>query len=368
MLLKPFYDPEKSYEENLKEGPFGAFADGEVLEENLPAQAGGEPRFDFFGHKVFSPFGIPAGPLPNGKFVEAAFSKGFDICVYKTVRTRAKKSNEWPNVLPVNIDGDLTIEKAKKGLVAKKEFSEPLAITNSFVNPSYDPKIWQADIVETLKSVNQLKGKVMCGMIEGTRWETNSTEQDFLNDWVLAARLMNETKIHAIEANFSCPNEGDKVKKLLCFDVLQSRRIAEAIKKEIGKTPLVVKLSYFENEDELRTFVQELGNVVDGFSAINTIASNIYDEKGNQALPGGEWRLKSGVCGAPVKWAGLEMVKKLKKIREELAYSYTIIGVGGVMNADDFFEYRKAGADIVMSATGAMWNPYLAKEIKERLR
>ena len=24
-----------------------------------------------------------------------------------------------------------------------------------------------------------------------------------------------------------------------------------------------------------------------------------------------------------------------------------------------------AGADVVMSATGAMWNPYLAKEIKE---
>ena len=62
------------------------------------------------------------------------------------------------------------------------------------------------------------------------------------------------------------------------------------------------------------------------------------------------------------------MVRRLKKLREEFGYSYTIIGVGGVMNAEDFFEYREAGADIVMSATGAMWNPYLAKEIKERLR
>ena len=27
MLLTPFYDPEKSYEENYEKGPFGAFAD-----------------------------------------------------------------------------------------------------------------------------------------------------------------------------------------------------------------------------------------------------------------------------------------------------------------------------------------------------
>ena len=62
------------------------------------------------------------------------------------------------------------------------------------------------------------------------------------------------------------------------------------------------------------------------------------------------------------------MVKRLKKLREEFNYSYIIIGVGGVASPEDFFEYRNAGADIVMSATGAMWNPYLARDIKERLR
>ncbi|MEK9161093.1 MAG: diguanylate cyclase, partial [Patescibacteria group bacterium] len=40
-------------------------------------------------------------------------------------------------------------------------------------------------------------------------------------------------------------------------------------------------------------------------------------------------------------------------------------GVGGVTRPEDYKEYRDAGADVVMSATGAMWNPYLAKEIKD---
>ena len=369
MLHTPFYDPEKSYEENFEKGPFGTFADGLATQagEMVNGKHSVLDSYDFLGFKVNSPFGIPAGPLINGKFCQAAFDNGFDICVYKTVRTRVKKCNEWPNVLPIDVGGDLTMEKAKQGLITKKEFTEPLAITNSFGNPSYDPKIWQADIDNLMKWANERKGQVVCGMIEGTRWDENFTEQDFLDDWILAARLMNGTGIHVIEANFSCPNEGDRVKRLLCFDTLQARRIAEAIKKEIGSTPLVIKLPYFESENELRVLVKELGNIVDGFSAINTIPSAVHDEKGNQALPGGPWRLKSGICGVPIKWAGLDMVRRLKKLREEFGYKFQIIGVGGVTTADDFFEYQKAGADVVMSATGAMWNPYLAKEIKEKL-
>jgi len=34
------------------------------------------------------------------------------------------------------------------------------------------------------------------------------------------------------------------------------------------------------------------------------------------------------------------------------------------MNALDYQDYHHAGADVVMSATEAMWNPYLAREIK----
>jgi len=361
MLHTPFYDPKKTYEENYTEGPFGAFSDGVVFGDK------DEPKFDFLGFKINSPFGIEAGPLVNGKFIKAGLDKGFDICVYKTVRSRAKKVNQWPNVLPLDITGDLTIEKARQGVVTKKDFSEPLAITNSFGNPCYPPEVWAPDMADVVKYANERKGKMVWGMIEGTRWDENFTEEDFLNDWVTVARMMNETKINLIEANFSCPNEGDKVKRLLCFDISQSRRIAEAVKKEIGNTPLIIKIPYFESEDELRNMVKELGTIADGFSAINTIPSAVRDEEGNQALPGGEWRLKSGICGAPIKWAGLEMVKRLKKLREEFNYKFQIIGVGGVTTADDFFEYRQAGADIVMSVTGAMWNPYLAKEIKSRL-
>lgn len=338
-MEKPFFDPNKTYYENWEQGPFGAFADNTIL--------GQEKRI---------PFGIPAGPLLNAKFIKAALEKGFDYVVYKTVRSYEKKSNEWPNVLQVDIKGDLTLEQAKKGVITKKGFSEPLAITNSFGNPCYPPEIWQPDVADAVKYAK--KGQQVWGMIEG----------DNVEDWVLAAKLMQETRVHSIEANLSCPNEDDKVKRLLCYDTDKSRDIVYAIKNKIGDVPLMVKISYFESEVELHDLVKKLGNVVDGFSAINTIPAPVYKPDGSQALPGGPWRLKSGICGPPIKWAGLDMAKRLKALRDELNLQYTIIGVGGVTKPDDYHEYRSAGANIVMSATGAMWNPHLAIQIKQSLQ
>lgn len=355
MPYEPFFNPEKSYEENFKDGPFGIFADKKVLENKT------DPQYDFLGFKVSSPFGIPAGPLINGNFTQAALDKGFDIVTYKTVRSEKYPCHPWPNILSVKIDGDLTLEKAQGKLVADKNYREPLSITNSFGVPSPDPGFWQKDIMEVLK--NMRPGQIVIGSFQGTKKEGQNAEE-YINDFRVTARMLKNTGVKVVEVNLSCPNEGTN--NLLCYDVERSAKIACVIKEIIGDTPLVVKIAYYKDFDLLKNFVKKIGSVVQGISAINTIAAEIIDENGKQALPG-EGRLQSGVCGHAIKWSGLEMTKKLKKLREELGYSFTIIGVGGVITPDDFFEYRKAGADIVMSATGAMWNPYLAQEIKERL-
>ena len=356
MLQKPFYDPEKSYEENFEKGPFGSFADNEVIEFE------GEPAFNFFNFKVNSPFGIPAGPLLNGKFVQAALDKGFDVVTYKTVRTRKYPCHPWPNVLSINVEGDLTLEKAAEKLIADTNYHEPLSITNSFGVPSFEPQFWQKDLSSVVK--NTRKGQIVVGSFQGTK-EGDGNVLAYIEDYRKASWLLLETGVHVIEVNLSCQNEGTA--NLLCYDTERSRQVATAIKEIVGKTPLIIKIAYYSDDSALRNFVKELGPIADGISAINTIPADIVDKDGKQALPG-NGRLKSGVCGHIIKWAGLDMVKRLKRLRDELGFSYTIIGVGGVTTSKDFSEYRQNGADIVMSATGSMWNPYLAKEIKENLK
>lgn len=136
-----------------------------------------------------------------------------------------------------------------------------------------------------------------------------------------------------------------------------TEKVCQSIRYELGDSPLILKVGYYTNDEDLKKLAEIASKYAQAISLINTIQTEIVDKNGNQALPGNSQRLRSGVCGTAIKWAGLEMVKKLKA-------QVKIIGVGGVTKAEDYFEYIDAGADVVMSATGAMWNPYLAKEIK----
>jgi dihydroorotate dehydrogenase len=349
MFSEPFYDPAKSYLDNFEHGPFGLFA------ETSPNSQSPEPRHLFLGHPVNAPFGIPAGPLINGRFVKAALDCGFDIPVYKTVRTHRYACHPWPNVLAVKVQGDLAPNRT---LVASHDYDEPLSITNSFGVPSFDPEFWQPDMADAAAHAGL--GQVVVGSFQGTLPESGNADA-YIEDFVLGARLVKETGVKVIEVNLSCPNEGTA--NLLCFDISRSRQVVEAIKEEIGSIPLVIKLAYYNDEARLEQFLREVGNSVDGIQSINTISAEILDEDGKQALPG-EGRLRSGVCGSAVKWAGLAMTERLARLRDELGMKFTIIGVGGVGSAADFDEYRRAGADAVMSATSAMWNPNLAREIK----
>lgn len=348
-LSTPFYNPLLSYEENYEKGPFGDFADGKVFQRT------GKPQHRFMGQAVYQPFGIPAGPLLNSNFVSAAFQKGFDICVYKTVRSHAHPCHPWPNVLAVH-EKDLQIQRTTP-VVADSDYTAPLSITNSFGVPSFPAEVWQKDMEKALKSAG--KGQVMIGSFQGTS-DGSGNAENYMKDFIKSALLVKEVGVPILEANLSCPNEGTA--HVLCFDTERTLEISQRIKKAIGDTPLILKMAFFEDQARLEDFIQKLGKVVDGFSAINTIAAEIVDKNGKHALPG-KGRERSGVCGSAITWAGLDMVSRLFTLRKKLGMNYSIIGVGGVTVPSDYEDYRNSGADAVMSATGAMWNPTLAQEI-----
>ncbi len=353
MFHIPFYDPYKSYEENYDFGPFGGFADGKIFKQI------GEPQYDFLGQKVYLPFGIPAGPILNSNFAKSAFDKGFDIVVYKTVRSNFYPCHPFPNILSVNIDGDLNTKKLKDPITTDRAYNEPLSITNSFGVPSKNPEIWQADVKKAITYAN--RGQVLILSFMGTV-RKNQSQNEFINDYILAAKLAHETGAKILEVNLSCPNIGNE--GLVCYNLEVTEKIVKGIRKTISNTPLILKVGYYSNSKQLNSLAEVANEYADSIAAINTLQATILDEKGEQALPGKN-RLRSGICGAAIKWAGLEMVKKLHKIKSKKKYKFSIEGVGGVINSQDYREYKKAGADSIMSATGAMWNPYLAQEIKK---
>jgi dihydroorotate dehydrogenase len=195
----------------------------------------------------------------------------------------------------------------------------------------------------------------------GTIWP-DQTQEDFVQDHALVAKLALETGAKVLEVNLSCPNLGNE--GLICYDLEMTQKVCKAIRSQIGNTPLILKVGYYSDNNAVLRLCRIAHEYANAIAAINTLQVEVVVEKGNQALPGNN-RLKSGICGASIKWAGLEMTRKLKNIKEKNNYAFEIVGIGGVMTADDYMEYRKAGADCVQSATGAMWNPNLAYEVFE---
>jgi len=351
----PFYDIYATYEENFEKGPTG-LRKYKIPKRNV------SPAFRFLGFPINVPFGIPAGPLPNSKFIRSAFDFGFDVIHYKTQRSVFFPSNKYPNVLFVDVNGDLTLKKAEKGLLATskiKKKSTNFSITNSFGNPSKGPSFWQKDMKKSLKYEGE--GQLLVASVVGTI-QKGFDDEDYYNDFAESAKLAKQTGVKIIEINLSCPNVANE--GILCYSVDACYKIAKLTKETIGNTPLLVKVGYYSKDQNelLEDIVKKISPFVSGIAAINTIPAPVVDKNGNQALPG-EGRLKSGICGYSIKWAGIDMVRRLADLREKLHANYEIVGVGGVMTPSDYFEYKSAGADLVQSATGAMWNPYLAFEI-----
>lgn len=346
------YDDQLGFEENKAKGPFGDYAN-----IKQPYKNQGEPAYDFFGTPVYSPFGIGAGPLPTPRFIKAALDKGFDIVTLKNVRTDVFPLNPYPQVRPVNIDGDLDVSPGVKIQVAD-QYAERLAVANSFGIPSVAPSEWQPYLRESYK----LPGKGQALLVSFQGIARGRGRDDFVQDHVRGIELIKQTGDPIVEINLACPNEGEKV--LACFDIDISTRIVTAVREANPDLKFLIKIAYFADHEQLKGLVKNIGGLVDGITAINTIPMPTIDQAGREVFPGRE---KAGISGAPIKWAALEMTKLLRQFREEFGFKYKIVSIGGVLSAQDFHEYRDAGADIVMSVTGAIWNPNLAAEIKASL-
>lgn len=366
--MKSTYNIDLSYDANYTAGPDFA---GEL--PDLTAVNAGLPPATFLGHRVNSTFGVPAGPLLNSAYIGLYARLGFDVLTYKTVRTAATPSHPFPNVRAVetapgwyHTPGERPALYTLPGL----DESQPqlhLSITNSFGMPSKDPSVWMKDVAAAKAALGD--GQLLVVSVVGTS-RPGGTLDDLAQDFAQAAAMAAQAGADAVEANLSCPNvrasEGS-----LYQSPIAVRTVATALAAALGKIPFLLKMGYLEDQKLVREVVEAAANGgAAGLAAINTIPARVYDTLGQQALPG-DGRLVSGICGAGIYEAGLAMAGRLLQARQEIGLSkekFALVGVGGVMTAPDALAYLDLGVDGVQSGTGAMWNPYLAVELKQLLK
>ena len=168
----------------------------------------------------------------------------------------------------------------------------------------------------------------------------------------LAARIDEVTAIDGIEVNISCPN----VKAggmAFGVDPRAAFSVIRAVRDQTSK-PVIVKLSPNVTDiTEIATAVEEAG--ADCLSLINTISAMAVDIETRRPKIA---NIVGGLSGPAIKPVALRMVWQVAQKSK-----IPIIGIGGIMAAQDALEFLIAGATAIQVGTANFVNPHATTDI-----
>lgn len=169
-----------------------------------------------------------------------------------------------------------------------------------------------------------------------------------------AARVDALEHIPAIELNISCPNikDGGMAFGVTCAGAAS---VVRAVRQRYSKT-LIVKLSpNVTNIAEIAKAVEAEG--ADSVSLINTLMGMSIDiEKRCSRLSIGT----GGLSGPAVKPVALRMVWQVAK-----AVKIPVVGLGGIMTAEDAIEFLMAGATAIEIGTANFIDPAVTIKVRD---
>ena len=170
---------------------------------------------------------------------------------------------------------------------------------------------------------------------------------DSIDEYVAAAeRLSSVEGIHALEMNISCPNK-QAGWCIFGTDPRVTTQVVGAVRKAT-KLPLIVKLSPNVTDISLMARVA-VDAGADALSVINTLTGMVIDIRTRKPKLANR---TGGLSGPAIKPVAVRMVYEVFK-----AVKVPVIGMGGIMHADDAIEFLLAGATAVAVGTANFVNP-----------
>jgi dihydroorotate dehydrogenase (NAD+) catalytic subunit len=173
----------------------------------------------------------------------------------------------------------------------------------------------------------------------------------------LAGVLAGEEGVAALEVNVSCPNvkEGGAA---FGQDPAQIARVTEAVKKRAGGKPVMVKLSPNVTDIAACARAAESGGA-DAISLINTVLGMAVDITTRRPRLA---NVVGGLSGPAIKPIALRCVHQACG-----AVKIPVVGVGGIVSAEDALEFIMLGASAVQVGTANFMRPDQSFRIIEDL-
>lgn len=292
-----------------------------------------ELKQTLFGLEFKNPVGLAAGFDKNAEVFDAVGSFGFSFVEIGTITPFGQPGNLKPRLFRLKKD---------KAIINRMGFNNH-------------------GLVNAVSNLKKRKSKIIIGgnIGKNTLTPNDKAKEDYF-------RCFNDLfpYVDYFTVNVSCPNISDLHElqdKDALFELLSGIQKINLSKPK--SKPVLLKISpdlNFEQIDDTLEIIKQ--TKLDGIVAVNTtsqrynltISENEITKIGN-----------GGLSGKPLKDRSTEIIRY---IAEKTEGKLPIIGVGGIMNADDALEKINAGASLVQVYTGFIYEgPALIKKIVKQL-
>jgi dihydroorotate dehydrogenase len=286
----------------------------------------------FFGQKVLKPrtllglsfdnaVGLAAGLDKNGEYIDAMSSMGFGFVEVGTVTPRAQPGNPKPRMFRLT-EHDALINRL------------------GFNNGGLD---------NFLTNVQRAKYKGVLGLNIGKNFDTPNEKA--VDDYVKCLRGVFPHASY-VTVNISSPNTKglrdlqatEALEKLLSTLKAEQAKLAKKHKREV---PMLLKIA----PDLDLGAIKDIAALLLQYGFEGAIATNTTISR--DAVRGHKHANEvGGLSGAPVFSPSTEVLRQLVKA---LKGNIPVIGVGGIMSADDAKKKMDAGAALVQIYTGFIY-------------
>jgi len=255
---------------------------------------------------------------------------------------------EYSQFIDLNLAGAITVKglslNPKQGNPPPRIYETPCGMINSIglQNIGID-----AFVVEKLPFLRKFDTKIIVNFFG-----------ENLDEYVeMASKLDATDGIHALEMNVSCPNKSSEWRKM----GLETELLKKAVKEVRAVTlkPLIVKLSPQVTDITVMAKICE-DEGADAVSLINTIPAMVIDIKSRKSIIG---TTAGGLSGPAIRPVAVRMVFEVSR-----AVKIPVIGMGGIVTADDALQFLIAGARAIAIGTANFINPHATLQVVEGIK
>ncbi len=286
------------------------------------------PR-EVFGLQFDNAVGLAAGLDKNGEYIDAMAALGFGFIEVGTVTPRSQPGNPKPRMF---------------------RLTEHEALINrlGFNNGGLDA---------FLDNVQRAKYKGVLGLNIGKNFDTSI--ENAVDDYVTCLRGVYPHASY-VTVNISSPNTkglrdlqaAAQLEKLLSTLQIEKSKLAKKHKKQV---PLLLKIA----PDLDGAAIKDIAGLLLQYGFDGVIATNTTISR--DAVRGHKYAAEAGgLSGQPVFSPSTEILRQMNKA---LKGNLPIIGVGGVMSAENAQQKINAGASLVQIYTGFIYHgPQLIRD------